>query len=172
MSRERAGQTGSAVCGALLLAAILRRISLRQVEGTMVEASCHCGAVRLELARAPRALTACNCSLCRRYGTLWAYYPARAVRFVSPVRALKFYSWGDRRLRFGRCAKCGCITHWEARKPRNAYNRMGVNMRNVEDPAAVAKLPIRMLDGAATWKVLHSRAQPDLFRSPPRRKSR
>jgi len=79
---------------------------------------------------------------------------------------LKFYSWGDRNLRFGRCAKCGCVLHWEARKPRNVYNRMGVNIHNVDDPAAVAKLRIRMLDGAATWRVLHSRAQPDLFRSP------
>jgi len=36
--------------------------------------SCHCGAVVVNVARRPRQLTDCNCSICRRYGTLWAYY--------------------------------------------------------------------------------------------------
>ncbi len=138
----------------------------------MVELSCHCGAAKLELAQAPRKLTACNCSLCRRYGALWAYFPARAVRFLSAARAIEYYSSGDRVLRFGRCRKCGCIMHWTQRKPRDAYNRMGVNMRNVDDPTAVAKLPIRMLDGAGAWKVLYARAQPALFGSPVRKRTK
>ena len=36
-------------------------------------ASCHCGAVRIEVQRAPRTLTGCNCSVCRRHGALWAH---------------------------------------------------------------------------------------------------
>jgi hypothetical protein len=40
----------------------------------MLTATCHSGAVRLEIPRKPRQLTSCNCSICRRYGTLWAYY--------------------------------------------------------------------------------------------------
>jgi len=43
--------------------------------------SCHCGAVVVNVARRPRQLTDCNCSICRRYGTLWAYYsPPRQWR--------------------------------------------------------------------------------------------
>ena len=38
----------------------------------MIEASCHCGAVRLEIAQRPERLTSCNCSICRRLGALWA----------------------------------------------------------------------------------------------------
>jgi len=40
----------------------------------MIEASCHCGLVHLEVAQPPAAVNECTCSICRRYGTLWAYY--------------------------------------------------------------------------------------------------
>jgi hypothetical protein len=39
----------------------------------MLVASCHCGAVQLEIARRPRALTECNCSICRRCGCMTHY---------------------------------------------------------------------------------------------------
>ena len=39
----------------------------------MLTATCHCGAVGVDVPRRPRRLTSCNCSICRRYGTLWAY---------------------------------------------------------------------------------------------------
>ena len=49
----------------------------------MLTATCHCGALRIEVPRKPRTLTSCNCSICRRYGTLWAYYKASSVRVVG-----------------------------------------------------------------------------------------
>ena len=49
---------------------------------TMLEASCHCGAVQIEVAARPQQLTSCNCSLCRRLGTLWAYYHPDRVRIT------------------------------------------------------------------------------------------
>jgi hypothetical protein len=39
----------------------------------MVEGSCHCGAVRWSFDGTPESATACNCTVCRRYGVLWAY---------------------------------------------------------------------------------------------------
>lgn len=115
----------------------------------MIAGTCHCGAVQLEVPRAPRRLTDCNCSICRRYGALWAYYKAHAVR-VSGRTAT--YRWGDRRLEFHRCRRCGCLTHHERAKKRRD-STVGVNMRNF-DPAIVARTRIRRLDGASTWKYL------------------
>lgn len=45
------------------------------------------GAVsRLPGGRAPAAeVTECNCSICRRYGVLWAYYPPDRVRVLPPI---------------------------------------------------------------------------------------
>ncbi len=60
----------------------------------MVEASCHCGAVRLQVDDAPAEVTDCNCSICRRYGVLWAYYAPGQVRIAGG--ATDIYMWGDR----------------------------------------------------------------------------
>jgi hypothetical protein len=118
----------------------------------LLAGACHCGAVRLVLPRRPRSLTSCNCSICRRYGTLWAYYRADTVRVEHKPGATADYLWGDRRLRFVRCARCGCVTHWE-RARRVRASRMGVNAR-LFDPEVLGEVRIRRLDGARTWKYL------------------
>jgi len=114
--------------------------------------TCHCGAVRFELARRPRQATSCNCSICRRYATLWSYTNERGVRFRTPRRALEFYAWGSRSIRFGRCRRCGCITHWE-RTRRRADGRVGINARLLA-PEVLEGIRVRHLDGARTWSYL------------------
>jgi hypothetical protein len=118
----------------------------------MIEAVCHCGACRLEVPRAPRRLTSCNCSICRRSGSLMAYYKASAVRLKYRLRDVQKYSWGDRWLRFVRCRTCGCFLHWEQVKGK-LRDRMGVNARNF-DPKVIARTRVRRFDGAMTWKFL------------------
>lgn len=112
----------------------------------MIEASCHCGAVRLEIDVAPTEVTDCNCSICRRYGVLWAYYSPRQVRFRRPP-VTDGYVWDDRRIRFHRCRVCGCVSHWAA--VDEAVDRMGVNARLMA-PEVMAGARMRHLDGAVT----------------------
>ncbi|MGQ0429358.1 MAG: GFA family protein [Gammaproteobacteria bacterium] len=116
----------------------------------MITASCHCGRAKLEVARAPRTLSDCNCSMCRRYGALWAYYKAGAVRLRYRRSDVDAYSWGDRMLRFIRCRSCGCVLHHE-RASKTRDSTIGANARNFE-PAVIAKARVRHLDGAKTWK--------------------
>jgi hypothetical protein len=116
----------------------------------LLTGTCHCGAVRIVLPRRPRSLTSCNCSICRRYGALWAYYRARSVRVLRPRGGTDGYLWGERRTRFVRCARCGCITHWE-RARRTADARVGVNAR-LFDPELLRGVRVRTLDGAKTWR--------------------
>ena len=125
---------------------------MAQKEHSMLTGTCHCGAVSIEVPRRPRRLTSCNCSICRRYGTLWAYYKASDVRVKGARGATHGYSWGDKALRFVRCSNCGCIMHWEATDPM-VGNRMGVNARNFA-PEAIEGVRVRRLDGAKTWKFL------------------
>ncbi|HZP12673.1 MAG TPA: GFA family protein [Nevskiaceae bacterium] len=117
----------------------------------MLTGTCHCGAVSIEVPRKPRRLTSCNCSICRRYGSLMAYYPASKVRLRHARGAVDRYAWGDKMIDFVRCATCGCFMGWQAR--RKMRDRMGVNMRNF-DPAVIEGVRIRRLDGASTWKFL------------------
>jgi hypothetical protein len=119
----------------------------------MLTATCHCRAVRIEVPRRPRSITNCNCSICHRYGVLWAYYKESEVRVLAGPAATEKYSWGRRALRFVRCASCGCITHWK-RVTAVLDGTMGVNARNFE-PEALGSVHIRLLDGAT--KGLNSR---------------
>ena len=61
----------------------------------MTRATCHCGAVVLEVDSPPAEVNDCHCSICRRYGTLWAYYSPELVA-CTPLRP------AHRRLRVGR----------------------------------------------------------------------
>jgi hypothetical protein len=113
----------------------------------MLTATCHCGAVRVDVPAAPATVTDCNCSICRRYGTLWAYYPAASVRVIAAEDATDGYVWGDRILRFVRCRTCGCVTHWERIVPVEGA-KMGVNARGFELEARLA-IPVVTYNGAA-----------------------
>jgi hypothetical protein len=111
-----------------------------------MEGSCHCGAVRIQIPRAPAEVTSCNCSICRRLGTLWAYYRPAEVEVAG---ATVTYRWGEESIDFHHCAACGCTTHWSPISA--AVERMGVNARLL-DPAILAAARVRRLDGADTWK--------------------
>jgi hypothetical protein len=112
----------------------------------MVRASCHCGSVNLEIDAAPAEVTECNCSVCRRYGVLWAYYLPGRVR-VLPRPA-------HRRLRGER--QDHRIPSLSELRLRVALvpvdrerDRMGVNARLLE-PEVLAGARVRHLDGADT----------------------
>lgn len=119
----------------------------------MIKTTCHCGAVSIAIPRAPEAVTNCNCSICRRYGALWAYYDSAEVRVDAAPQALDEYRWGDESLAFVRCRTCGCMTHWRPLHNRRKSTRMGVNVRNFE-PANLGPFRIRFLDGAGTDALL------------------
>lgn len=116
----------------------------------MLTATCHCGLVKVEVPRRPRSITNCNCSMCRRYGVLWAYYRDAEVRLVAPPGTTDDYVWGDRSQRFIRCKGCGCVMQWKKFEV-DERTSTGVNARNF-DPAALGDVRIRLLDGADTWK--------------------
>jgi hypothetical protein len=114
----------------------------------MIDASCHCGAVKLTVPHAPTDVTDCNCTICRRYGTLWAYYSRKQVSIAGPTDA---YLRGEKKLEFHRCKACGCVMYWSP--VDRARDRMGVNTRMME-PAAISGARVRRLDGFDTWKFL------------------
>lgn len=117
----------------------------------MLTGSCHCGAVQIHVARKPRRLTSCNCSICRRQAGFWGYYEPSQVKITARRGAVDRYVWGDKCLALCRCAKCGCVTHWLP--IARGGKRMGINFRNF-DPSVIETTRIRRFDGARTWKFL------------------
>lgn len=110
----------------------------------MIEASCHCGAVRIQVPTAPTVVTDCGCSICRRRGGLWAYYKPNQVKVIPPSGATSIYLCNDRVLENHSCSTCHCTTHWWPIDP--AIDRMGVNAR-LMDPEILAAARIEKIRG-------------------------
>lgn len=119
----------------------------------MIESTCHCGNLKLQIDDVlPETLTSCNCSICRRTGSLMAYYNPVKVKKLYPEDDIQKYIWGDKMLAFIRCANCGCFSHWESLDPTRT-DRMGINARLFEN-VDISKIRIRRFDGASSWKFL------------------
>ena len=111
----------------------------------MITGSCHCGQVRWTFNGLPDSATACNCTICRRYGALWAYdYDGAAITVSGPTRV---YATGEKAIGFHFCGECGCIAYWRAFAPdAEGRTRIAVNLR-LSDPASVADITIEHFDG-------------------------
>jgi hypothetical protein len=118
----------------------------------MLSGMCHCGDILLDVPRPPKTLVNCNCSICRRYGALWAFYPKTDVRISGHPGRTTGYVWGARSIETFRCANCGCVTHWEPLTPEGG-DKFGVNIRNFE-PSQIGDPSVRRFDGAGSWSYL------------------
>jgi hypothetical protein len=117
----------------------------------MIEGACHCGAVRWQFSAVPEGATACNCTICRRYGALWIYdYENEGVRVTGPT---KIYIRG-KMIEFHFCPHCGCVTHWRSQLDEpGGRRRLAVNVR-LSEPETVAHLPIDHFEGLARFEDL------------------
>jgi hypothetical protein len=118
----------------------------------VIRASCHCSAVQIEIDSLPDTLTQCTCSICRRYGALWAYRTRKTARIIAGQQSETPYLWNDRVIEFYHCNNCGCMTRYEDVE-KLEDSRIAVNARMIA-PVDIAGLRIRIFDGAETWKYL------------------
>jgi hypothetical protein len=118
----------------------------------IIEGSCHCGRVRWRFNGTPDGATACNCTVCRRYGALWIYgYEGHEITVSGPTKA---YWRNERHLDFNFCPECGCVVSWTGNyRGKDGRRRIAVNIRLAE-PEAVASIPIDHFDGFDTFEDL------------------
>jgi hypothetical protein len=114
----------------------------------MLEGSCHCGAATWRLDTMPESATACNCTICRRYGALWAYgYDGEDIHVAGETKAYVRGDW----IGFHFCPTCGCVAYWRSLTPNEeGRRRIAVNLR-LTDPEPIAHLPIDHFDGFDTF---------------------
>ncbi|MEL7013227.1 MAG: GFA family protein [Pseudomonadota bacterium] len=116
----------------------------------MLEGSCHCGAISWRLDTSPESVTACNCTICRRYGVLWAY--GHIDHDIHTTGATRTYRRADGgAIDFHFCGRCGCVTHYVATcAGEDGRHWTAVNLR-LSDPEQIADLPIDHFDGLDTF---------------------
>lgn len=117
----------------------------------MIQGSCHCGAVQWRFDGVPEGATVCNCTVCRRYGVLWAYDFEGARITVSGLTQAYIRGKG---IGFHFCPVCGCVAFWRSLNPdEDGRRRIAVNLRLTE-PEAVAQIPIDRFDGLQSFEDL------------------
>lgn len=122
-----------------------------------MKGACHCGKHEWQLEGDPGPVTACNCTVCRRYGALWAYDWEGERIHLSPGTAV--YTRAERTdpvLEFHFCPTCAAVLAWRVVRPDDDGRvRMAVNIR-LAPPEQVADLPIDHFDGLDTFDDLPS----------------
>ena len=123
---------------------------IKQVGGTVIEpkhrASCHCGAVVLEL-DLPEGIVdprRCDCSMCRRRGAIVASVPLAGLRILRGEDVLTLYQFNTKTAKHYFCSVCGIYTHHQRRSRPDQY---GYNVGCLEgvNPFELGDVPT--LDG-------------------------
>lgn len=115
----------------------------------MLNLSCHCGQIRIEVRKRPDYINECNCTLCSKTGARWAYFHPSEAAVEGEAAA---YCRADKRdpgaeIRF--CARCGSTTHFNLTAgaiARHGNGMMGVNMM-LADERDLAGIELRYPDG-------------------------
>ena len=110
---------------------------------------CLCGAVSITIDAKPDFINDCNCTLCRKAGAAWGYFPSSSVttagNTVSFLRRDKTPA-----IELHSCANCATTTHWVLTKSfkeqHPSVDQMGVNMR-LFDPDELNGVELRFPNG-------------------------
>lgn len=117
----------------------------------MLEMSCLCGAVRIELAKRPDFIHECNCTLCSKSGARWAYFHPSEVAVHGETRQYSRQDKEDPAASVHFCGNCGSTTHFtltESAVSRFGNVQAGVNML-LADESSLAGIELRYPDGRA-----------------------
>ena len=111
---------------------------------------CHCRRIGWSMATMPSSATACSCTICRRYGALWAYgHVGHDIHVSGEAIAYRRADGGS--IDFFHCPDCLCTTHYiSTTADGDGRHWTGVNLRMCA-PEDVAALPIDHFDGLDSW---------------------
>jgi hypothetical protein len=103
---------------------------------------CHCGEIEIELTlpngiESPRR---CNCSMCRRRGTIVGSVLLDQLRIIKGHTNLRCYQFNTNTAKHYFCSTCGIYTHHQRRSNPNEY---GYNVACLDevDPFLIGDVP-------------------------------
>ena len=80
--------------------------------------SCHCGQVAFEAEGAIESVLACNCSICRRKGSLLWFVSRDKLRVTSGEDSTRTYTFNKHVIKHRFCPTCGIHPFGEASDPK------------------------------------------------------
>ena len=75
--------------------------------------TCHCRKIQIELIlnNGLEELTRCNCSLCKKRGSIMAKIKLNDLKIIKGADKLKLYKFGKNKAEHFFCSTCGIYTH-------------------------------------------------------------
>ena len=114
---------------------------------TTYQGSCHCGQTRFEVEGELTGAMACNCSMCRRKGTLMWFVGSEQLRLHTPDDTLATYLFNRHVIRHRFCPVCGIHPFGEGTDPAGRA-MAAVNIRCL-DGVDLDAVPVQHYDGLA-----------------------
>lgn len=117
----------------------------------MLQLSCLCGQIHVELGKRPDFIHECNCTLCSKSGARWGYFHPSEVRVDGGTKAYSRQDKDDPAAAVHSCENCGSTTHFTLTASAIAKfgnTMMGVNML-LADEDDLAGIELRFPDGRA-----------------------
>ncbi len=115
----------------------------------MINLSCLCGQIRLQINRRPDFIHACNCTLCSKTGAHWGYFHPSEVTTAGETGGYSRHDKADPAADIRFCKRCGSTTHFVLTADAAAKfgnTMMGVNMLLADEPD-LAGIELRFPDG-------------------------
>lgn len=109
------------------------------------QGSCHCGKVKFEAEGEIKSGLACNCSMCRRRGSLLWFIPRTSMQLLTSEEDAATYLFNKHAIRHHFCPTCGIHTHGEATAP-SGEAMSAINLR-VIDGIDLDAIPVTHYDG-------------------------
>ena len=112
-----------------------------------IRGSCHCGRITYRLDAEPTEAIQCNCSICRRKGSLLAAFAPDQFHLETSRDDIATYTFGRHVIRHQFCKTCGCAPFSEGTGP-DGEAMVAVNLRCAEN-LDFSTLKIAQFDGAS-----------------------
>ena len=110
--------------------------------------TCHCGAVEIQvnLKKEIDKLMRCNCSMCKRKGTMVTTINKEDLKIIKGEDKIKIYQFNTKVAKHYFCSVCGVQTHNLRRSDPNTY---GINVGCIDEikPNELFKLKTFINDG-------------------------
>jgi hypothetical protein len=111
------------------------------------QGSCHCGQLAFEVDGEIQGLTACNCSICQRKGSLLWFVPRAQLKLRTDPSAMATYTFNKHVIQHHFCPSCGIHPFGEGASP-NGEMMAAINVRCLEN-VDLDQFPVHYFDGRA-----------------------
>ena len=120
------------------------------------QGSCHCGRVQFEITADIDHARICDCSICRKRGTLNFRIDENDFKLKTPLEELSLYQWGSFTAKDYFCPTCGVLPFRRPSHPTNTELAQGtvrfegwaINLRCLND-LDINALPLKFIKGSS-----------------------